>query len=239
MGTCLARLLKGSCQVTLCGRDPSRAAKVARRLGILSSGTQECVGSNDVVIAAIPTAVLKPFVGQISTVIPSGSLFTDISSVKCGVIEDIAKLLPTKVEYASIHPLFASARLGVKNIVFIPVRGSTQSSRLRQLLASAGMHVVESNAEEHDRIMAVVQVLHHFGLLALREALARMNNGSLDGFETYSFRRSLSVLKLIEGNLETVEFIQRSNRFAPRAREVFIEESMKLSRNYNGGSQDH
>lgn len=239
MGRCLTRLLRNYCDITICSRRPDRASSVAKRLGVGASGIKNCVAKSEIVIAAIPTEDLQPFVEQISETMRPGSLFVDISSVKCGVVEVLSRTLPANIEYASIHPLFASAAVGQKNVILIPVRGNRRSPHLKQLLTLSGMHVMESTAEEHDKAMAMVQVLHHFAYLSLRSAMARLDWGQgRESFKTYAFRKSLAVLKLIEGNLQTIELIQRRNKYAPFVRELFITEAKKLNQQYCCG-RDH
>jgi len=236
MGQCLAGMLKNHCQLTLCGRDQEKASSVAARLGVASSNISECVSSAEVIIAAIPSSALPSFARQVCSRMKPSALFADISSVKCGIIDDISEMLPKHAEYASIHPLFSSARCCEKNILFIPVRCSITGPALRGLLAEAGGQITETNAEEHDRLMAIVQVTQHFALLSMRSAIAKLRAGQeLDPFSSYSFRRSLSMLKLIEGNLETVEFIQRRNKFAASARALFMQESVALDKEYGKG----
>lgn len=233
MGRSLTRLLKNHCDITLCSRRPDRALSVAKRLGVSASGVKDCVAKSDVVIAAIPTDDLRQFAEQVSETMRPGSLFVDISSVKCGVVEALSGILPAHTEYVSIHPLFASAAVGRKNVIVIPVRGNSWGLHLKQLLASSGMRVTESTAEEHDKVMATVQVLNHFAYLSLRSAMARLDCGKdIEPFKTHAFRKSLAVLKLIEGNLQTVELIQRGNKYAPSVRELFIKEAKRLDQQY-------
>jgi len=233
MGRCLTRLLRNHCDITLCSRRPDRALSVAKRLGVSASGIKDCIAKNDIIIAAIPTEELQPFAEQVSETMRPGSLFVDISSVKCGVVEVLSRTLPADIEYTSIHPLFASAAVSQKNVIVIPIRGNRWNSHLKQLLASSDMRVTESTAEEHDKVMATVQVLNHFTYLSLRSAMARLNRGQdMEPFKTHAFRKSLAVLKLIEGNLQTVELIQRSNKYAPSVRELFIKEAKRLDQQY-------
>lgn len=234
MGRCLTRLLRNHCDITLCSRRPDRAISLAKRLDVNASGIESCASKSDIVIVTIPTEDLQPFAEQISKRMQPGSLFVDISSVKCGVVEVLSKTLPTNVEYASIHPLFASAAVGKKNVILIPVRGSRWIPHLKRLLTSSGMRVTESTAEEHDKVMAAVQVLHHFAYLSLRSAMARLDWGQdMESFRTHAFRKSLAVLRLIEGNLKTIELIQRRNKYAPYVRELFIKEAKRLNQYYS------
>jgi len=234
MGKCLTKLLKDYCDLTICGRQPDHASVTAKRLGVRSSTIEDCLSKSDVIIATIPSEALVPFIERFSGRILPGSLFVDISSVKCGFIEAVAKTLPTTIGYLSIHPLFSSLRAGRKNVLVIPVRENKWTPQIKKLLVLGGMRVTETNAEEHDNIMATVQVLNHFMYLTMRNSMAQLGTvKELESFETYAFRGSLNILKLIEGNLETIELIQKKNKYAPPARNLFIDEAKKLDQKYS------
>jgi len=234
MGKCLTKLLKDYCDLTICGRRPDHASATAKRLDVKSSTTEDCLSKSDVIITTIPSEALLPFVEMFSGEIHPGSLFVDISSVKCGFIEALGKTLPTSIGYVSIHPLFSSLKARRKNVIVIPVRENKWTPQLKKLLVLGGMQVTETNAEEHDKIMATVQVLNHFMYLIMRNSMTQMGEvKELKSFETYAFRRSLNILKLIEGNSETVELIQNSNKYAPLVRNLFIDEAKKLNQKYS------
>jgi len=230
-------LLRGRCDLTVCGRDADKAQAVARRLGLKASDIGGCVKGSDVVVAAIPSESLPAFVRDISAMLRPGSLFVDVSSVKCGIVEQVSGALPRSVEYVSIHPLFASARVRPKNIVLVGVRTSRLGPLFKLLLSSSGARVTEASAEDHDRAMAAVQVLHHFAYLSMRDALADMvcnvAEGDISAFETHTLRKTLGVMRLIESNLQTVSYIQRKNKYASSARRLLIEAAERLDRSYN------
>ncbi|MEN3035196.1 MAG: prephenate dehydrogenase/arogenate dehydrogenase family protein [Candidatus Methanosuratincola sp.] len=226
MGRCLATLLKGNAEVTLCSREPERARALARRMGIAGAGVPE-LSASDVVVAAIPTEALTGFAEECAGMMRTGAAFVDVSSVKMGVVEEVLKRLPDGAGYASIHPLFTSPRVKDKDIAFIAIRETETLKRFREALAKAG-RVFETTPEEHDRATAATQVLHHFALLTIERALLKRANES-EIFKTHSLRRTLAVIRMVERNRETVMTIQRLNRFGREAREEFIREAEALN----------
>ncbi len=235
MGRCMASLLRGSCDLTIASRDASKAHKMAGGLKIRDIASTD-ISSMDIVILAIPTDALLPFAGQISSQMRPGSLMVDVSSVKCGVVERICKALPETISYISIHPLFSSAGVKVKNTVVVPVRPGQWSNRLNSLLVDAGMNVNQASAEEHDRIMATVQVIHHFALLAIKNSMERRghaNRKAMAPFLTQNMLRTLHTLRMVDSNIVTVEMIQKTNKFSSAARKDFIEEAVKLDKRYS------
>ncbi len=237
MGRCLGILLRDRCDLTICSRDAEKAQAVAGRLRLKASGIGECVQGSDVIVAAVPSESLPDLAREISAKLRPSSLFVDVSSVKCGIVEQVSGALPPSVEYVSIHPLFASARVRPKNVILVGVRTGRLGSLFKLLLSSSGARVTEASAEDHDRAMAAVQVLHHFAYLSMRDAFSDMGcsvaGGGISAFETHTLRKTLGVMRLIESNLQTVSYIQRKNKYAPSARRLLIEAAERLDRSYS------
>jgi len=76
----------------------------------------------DVVVLTVPTDAMLASSRDAARLMKPGSLLVDVSSVKCGVVEDICMALPDHVSFISIHPLFSSPGVKVKNTVVVPVR---------------------------------------------------------------------------------------------------------------------
>ncbi|MCS7097965.1 MAG: prephenate dehydrogenase/arogenate dehydrogenase family protein [Candidatus Methanomethyliaceae archaeon] len=237
MGRCMAYLLKGVSEVMINSRDFRQAKKVARKIGVKACSFED-LSNSDIIIATVPSEILLEVAKKAFQIMKEGSLFVDVSSVKCGIIEEIANLLPPKLEYISLHPLFASPRVKIKNVIMIPINAKNWNERLEELLIKAGMRVGKCSAEEHDKIMAAYQVAHHFTYLSLKETLKKMNFENMQEiFITHSLRKTLAVLRLIERNIKTVEEIQRMNKFASIARRIFIQEAKRLDESYSSWRQ--
>lgn len=233
MGQCMASLLKGLCDLTVVSRDASRVRRMPGGLKAMGMASTDLY-TMDIVIMAVPTAALLASAKQISCRMRPGSLIVDISSVKCGVVERLCKALPDSVDYISIHPLFASAGVKVKNTIVVPVRPGKWSSSLALLLSSAGMSLKEASAEEHDRAMATVQAVHHFALMALKNVMARrgLTGQALDPFLTHNMLRTMHTIRMVDSNSATIEMIQKTNKHSSQARKEFIEEAIKLDKHY-------
>jgi prephenate dehydrogenase len=235
MGRCMATLLRSACDLTITSRDSSRANEIADRLGIKGCGAMG-LSEMDIVILTIPTEVLLPISRQTSQQMRPGSLLVDVSSVKCGVVDKIGRILPDQIFYISIHPLFSSPRVKIRNTMVIPVRSGPWLPIITDLLTRSGMRVTEVSAEEHDRAMATVQVIHHFALLSMENAMVRQGyakNEGLEPFLTHNMMKTMNTLKLLNKNMKTIEMIQKINKFSPGARERFIEEAIKLDKRYS------
>ncbi|MDD1776388.1 MAG: prephenate dehydrogenase/arogenate dehydrogenase family protein [Candidatus Methanomethylicus sp.] len=232
MGQCLATLLQGNCEVTICSRDVRKAAKIASRYGCCASNLGDC-SDQEIAILAVPTGALVETAGSIAGIMPVGSLVMDISSVKCGVIDKVQKATAGRVNYVSIHPLFNTPRARTKNTLLVPVNPGSWVPPLTDLLEKSGMRVTEVQAEEHDRIMAAVQVTHHFALLSLNSSLYEMgypDRRSLDPYLTNSLAKTLRTIESLDRNGDTISMIQKCNPFARFARKKFMEKALELDR---------
>jgi len=231
----MAALLRRSCDLMIMGRDAGKANAVAGRMGIRGGASADLSGM-DVVVLTVPTGALLSSAREASRLMKTGSLLVDVSSVKCGVVEEICSALPDGVFFISIHPLFASPRVRVMTTVVVPVRPGPWMPALTGLLASAGMSVKEASAEEHDRTMATVQVIPHFALLSIKKAIARegyAGDDALEPFLTHNIIKIMRTIGLIDRNIATIEMIQRENKYATAARKALIEEAAKLDAHYS------
>ena len=129
----------------------------------------EKVASCDVVFPCVPIAAYKPFIDEISQLIPdkSNSLFVDICSVSSFPNAWLEDLLPPTTDIVSSHPLFGpiSSKNGTvfKNLDFIywPTRISKPRrwKRILSHLKLLGLTVSKMSPEEHDRVMAKTQAI--------------------------------------------------------------------------------
>ncbi len=226
MGKTLIRLFRPSgAKIQVCSRDPERAEDVAKKLGISHCTLKEAFLS-DILIVSIPiTKVVNTSLTAIDRMKPK-SLLIDVSSVKTGITDRILEHLPNKIEYLSIHPLFGPTieTFRGENILLIPARIGPRSKSVINFFEEIGLIITEVGVDDHDRFMAVIQVLHHFGLLSLGVSLIENLNSKIDErFYTSLFRRTLNHLESIIGNLPTIIEIQRFNPYAQWARLQLLE----------------
>ncbi len=220
MARILARIFKGRVsRIAIISRSMEKAKLFSRSLGI-DYAPLDSVGEFDVMVLTPPPDALPEVVRRISPRLRAGSLVMDISSVKLGVVDEIASILPGEVEYLSIHPLFGSRarRLPGNVVVLIPVRGSSYLRVIRSVFESAGLRVVESTPEEHDRIMAYVQVAHHLSYLSLALTLWNgLGSEKARRLATRSLRRTFAMFELFHDNLKVIREIATLNRYGAEA----------------------
>lgn len=172
MGSWMARVWKENVgEVVLCDIDGRKASRVASRLGVEYVSAKEFEPDADVVMVAVPIPETPRVLEDIAPKMKKNRLLVDLSSVKERVV-DTMKGLSTDCELASIHPLFGpgATTLQGKDVISVPVRTASVYKRFVRSLESLGARVTEMSAEDHDKLMAVIQCMTHFVLLGYLSA---------------------------------------------------------------------
>ena len=233
MAKLFAKLLKEKfSEIAIISRSPERTKRLSKKIRT-SYATLSEINKFEVVFLTTPPRYLPNIVKAISHDLRPGSLVMDISSVKSGIIDEVSTLLPSGVEYLSLHPLFGPSTKRIKgnNIVVIPVRGKSFLAALKELFEGLGLTVVVTSPEEHDRIMAVVQVAHHLSSLSLALTLWNLlGPKELKSYATRSLRKTVQNFKLFQRNLRVIREISELNPYkewALNELEVSIKKLMK------------
>jgi chorismate mutase/prephenate dehydrogenase len=220
MGRVLLRLLsRAGYDVVLCGRDMGKVTGVAEEFGVAWSTPHEAIPQSDIVVFATPPGATVRLVSEYRGLLRLGSLVMDVSSVKSRVVGELLQRLPGHVEYVSIHPLFGDLVNPVGEYVgVIEVRCTRWCGWVQEMLRGIGLSVVVFNdPEEHDRYMALHQVLHHMVLRLLDEAMPRLarelNIDPRVPMVTHSMRYTLKALERFRGSRDVVEEIMVSNPY--------------------------
>lgn len=115
-------------------------------------------------------------------------LWLDITSIKAA---PVAAMLTSQAEVVGLHPMSAApkaATLRGRAMVICEARLNTWRQWLEQFLAATEADCVRADAEQHDRIMALVQGMVHATHMAqgavLRELAPAV--GDLDGIRPFS-----------------------------------------------------
>jgi chorismate mutase/prephenate dehydrogenase len=133
----------------------------------------EVVAASDIVIIAVPMAVAEDVARSVAPHVRSDALLCDINSLKadiCTVMEEVCE-----GEVLGLHPMFGPTvgSFTGQKMVICEVRGGPHTTWLVEELASLGMERIHATPDEHDHMMAVVQVLMHFSTVVMGEALRR------------------------------------------------------------------
>jgi prephenate dehydrogenase len=216
---------------------PSGRVDVAERLGVeFACDLLAEVADSDVVLLSVPIKETAKVVEEVAPRMKAGSLLMDVTSLKAGPMEAMMKWAPEGVEVLGTHPMFGPTIPTIRGqtVILVPAAGRCDSwlSPMEEIFREGGARVEVLEAEEHDRIMAVIQALTHFAYISIGSTLR-----SLD-FNVAHSRRFMSpvyeimidfVGRILAQSPELYASIQE-NPEAERVREAYIEECKRLAR---------
>ncbi len=149
----------------------------------------QVAGQADVVILSVPIPKVKEIVREIAPYLRPEAALMDLTSVKQGPVEAMLANFPGEV--VGTHPLFGPGTKAITGhtVVLCPGRGERWFKWLQDLLERGGAKVKVTTAKEHDRLMAVVQGLAHFSLIALEMSIRELGVSpeDLEDFATPTF----------------------------------------------------
>lgn len=128
----------------------------------------------DLVMVSVPIRATVGVIREVAPLLSEEQVFCDLTSLK---VEPVRAMLASRAEVIGLHPMFGpgAASLRGQTIVVTPARCSPETlERLLSIFRDQGAAITISTPEEHDRMMAVIQGLTHFGTLAKAEAIRRI-----------------------------------------------------------------
>jgi chorismate mutase/prephenate dehydrogenase len=128
----------------------------------------------DVVIVSVPIDVTEDVIREVGPHVRPDGLLMDVTSIKGAPIR--AMLEHSKASVVGTHPMFGPSVHTVQGqrVVVCPGRGDEWLTWTKSMFRARGLVITETTAEEHDQMMAVVQVLNHFRTQVMGLALARL-----------------------------------------------------------------
>jgi prephenate dehydrogenase len=151
-----------------------RAGLQASRVGQRTDLTAEkMVRQCHVVVVSVPVTDTVNVIRQIGPLVAEEGLLMDLTSVKKEPLEAMLKY--SRSEVVGIHPLFGpdvESNSGLK-VVVVPGRGVSGQHWITNIFLKAGFRVAVLGAEEHDRMMGLIQGVNHFSTLSLALCISR------------------------------------------------------------------
>lgn len=162
----------------------------------------------DVVVISVPIDVTEKVIRELGPRMKPDALLMDVTSVKRKPMA--AMLESSKASVVGTHPLFGPSvhSLQGQRVVVCPGRGDEWLDWLRTMLHARGLVITEATPEEHDRAMAIVQVLVHFHTEVMGRTLSHLGV-SID--ETLRFTSPIYRLELL---MTARHFDQSSNLYS-------------------------
>ncbi len=184
----------------------------------------EVAGRSEIVMVSVPIRVTAGVIGEIAPAMGPHQLLCDLTSLKIG---PVTAMLGSRADVLGLHPMFGPSvsSLRGQTIVVTPARCRGGLCReLLDLFERRGARITCSTPEEHDRMMAVIQVMTHFATLSLAEGIRLLGTDLHRAFEFTSpvYRLELGLIgRLLGQDPELYCDMIRENPFSGDALECF------------------
>ncbi|MCA9602148.1 MAG: bifunctional chorismate mutase/prephenate dehydrogenase, partial [Myxococcales bacterium] len=134
----------------------------------------EAAKAAEVVVVSVPIEATADVIREVGPHVRADGLLMDVTSIKGEPMR--AMLDATKASVVGTHPMFGPSLHTVQGqrVVVCRGRGDAWYEWVTSTLASRGLVITECSPEEHDQVMAVVQVLNHFRTQVMGLALSRL-----------------------------------------------------------------
>lgn len=159
---------------------------------------EDLVREADCIIFGLYPTVLLDWVKQYGPLIRPGTMVTDVSGVKRGVVEPVQAALPEGVEFIASHPMAGRETSGIAhsaevnfapaNFIITPTEKNTPEAVqwARELAEVLGFkHICTLTVQEHDKMIGYVSQLCHAIAVSL---MCANDNTSLCEYTGDSFR---------------------------------------------------
>lgn len=193
----------------------------AEKLHLIDKGyidPKKPLQDSDLVIICLYPNLVKSFIVDNRDNFKNGSIITDVTGVKNGMIEDINRLIPEDVDFIFGHPMAGREKKGLEYSSAEVFKGAnyiiTPNSRnkignieiIKWIVKNIGFRsIIELSPEKHDEVIAFTSQLPHVLAVALINSDdLNINTGLVVG-DSY---RELTRIAQINGELWTELFIE-------------------------------
>jgi chorismate mutase / prephenate dehydrogenase len=154
---------------------------------------EEAAAAADVTVISVPIDRTDAVIRAVGPHVRAEGLLMDVTSIKAAPMQTM--LACTSASVVGTHPMFGPSvhTLQGQRVVLCRGRGDAWADWVAQSLAARGLVITETSAEQHDRVMSVVQVLTHFQTQVQGLTLARLG---LPLSETLPFTSPAYLLEL-------------------------------------------
>ncbi len=199
------------------------------------------VQTADLTMVAVPMTVAEQVVEQLGPLVRPDALLFDINSLKKGVCDVLAR--SCRGEALGTHPMFGPTvrSLRRQKIILCRVKSGPRCAWLEAELGKMGAELVEAEPQTHDQMMAIVQVLTHFGIMVMGRALSRSGHALAETLRFMSpiYRLEIAMVgRLFSQNPKLYQEIVMSNPWGEGLREVFAEQTQQLAGIIASGDRD-
>lgn len=128
----------------------------------------------DLVIVSVPIRDTVTVIGEIAPLLSRRQLLCDLTSLK---VRPVEAMLGSKANVVGLHPMFGPTVSSLRGQTIIVCPARVEEHLLNNLVSvfrNEGARCTCATADEHDRMMAVVQGLTHYVTLCMAESIRRL-----------------------------------------------------------------
>ena len=139
----------------------------------VNDNIQESVKDSDLIVLGVPVGAMESIVCEIAPFLKSGTIITDVGSVKKHLIDSILPILPSDVFFVPGHPIAGTEKSGPEAgfaelfngrwCILTPNKNTSQVAleKVKFIWEQAGMQIATMDAEYHDRVLAITSHIPH------------------------------------------------------------------------------
>ena len=138
---------------------------------------EELINKADITIFSVPISNTVKLIESLAPLAKPGSLLTDLTSIKAPALRAMDKNAPASCEILGLHPMFGPGsilNMSKQVIIVCPVRKGPLTDFILNFFREEGAILNESTAEEHDKIMSVIQGFMHISAIATAITLQKL-----------------------------------------------------------------
>ena len=209
MGTFFQPLLKKHFESVICSSSDEENKDIIEKV--------------DIVIVTVPIAETISVIDSIAPLMKKEQLLMDFTSLK---VNPVKAMLASKASVIGLHPMFGPMVNSIKGqtVVVCLERPGDYGDTICSFLNEIGAYVFKSSAEEHDRMMALVQGVTHFTSLVFAKSLQEsgMDFEKITHFASPAYRMQLYLsARILSQSSNLYRDIQMENPFIPEVLEGF------------------
>lgn len=192
---------------------------------------REAAARAEVVVISVPIDATIAVIRELGPLVREEGLLMDVTSIKAAPVR--AMLESSRASVAGAHPLFGPSvhTLQGQRLVLTPGRGEEWASWLRLNLSARGLILCEATPEEHDRAMAIVQVLTHFSTEVMGRALTKLDapiRRTLEFTSPVYLMEMIMTARHFAQSAGLYASIQMSNPQTPEVTRAFVDAAEEL-----------
>jgi cyclohexadieny/prephenate dehydrogenase len=178
----------------------------AKRIGLANSihaSAVEAVKDADLVILCAPVGALGAIAAEMAGGLKAGAIVTDVGSVKCAVVRDVAPHLPKGVHFVPGHPIAGTEQSGPESgfaelfhnrwCILTPPPGEDPKAvaKLEAFWRACHSNVEVMTPEHHDMVLAITSHLPHliaYNIVATAADLEEVTDTEVIKYSAGGFR---------------------------------------------------